>query len=169
MEEFRIIENFNNYSVSNYGNVRNDLTGRLLKPQIGSHGYPSVVLRYNNISKQFLIHRLVAIHFLENPDNKNYVDHIDGNKYFSRIENLRWATLSENQHNRRISSNNSTGVKGVYFDNQINKYRAQITIDNRKIHIGIYRTLEQAKNARQNKAREVFGDFLNECERELFF
>jgi hypothetical protein len=112
---------------------------------------------------------LVAIHFLENPDNKNYVDHIDGNKYFYRIENLRWATLSENQHNRRISSNNSTGVKGVYFDNQINKYRAQITIDNRKIHIGIYRTLEQAKNARQNKAREVFGDFLNECERELFF
>ena len=62
------------------------------------------------------IHRLVAIAFVDNPQNKKYVDHIDNNTKNNNINNLRWATLKENQHNRSIGKNNTSGCKGIYFN-----------------------------------------------------
>jgi hypothetical protein len=75
-----------------------------------------------------------------NPDLLPQVDHIDGNKLNNNINNLRWVSASENQHNRKTA-------KGYYRNKQHNKWQAQINI-NKKIHfLGFYDTAEEARQA----------------------
>lgn len=65
-------------------------------------GYKLVCLTVNKVRKNKYIHRLMAEHFIDNPDNKPLVNHIDGNKSNNTISNLEWCTLSENmQHASR--------------------------------------------------------------------
>jgi hypothetical protein len=74
------------YSVSDTGLVRNDRTGRILRGQVLPNGYAYVHLR--PADKNFYIHRLVATCFIENPDMKPEVNHIDGNKLNNCVDNL---------------------------------------------------------------------------------
>lgn len=94
METFKKIDEFNNYSISNLGNVRNDKTGRILKAYIKPSGYMQVQLGRRTIPQY--IHRLVAKAFIPNLENKPQVNHINGNKQDNRVENLEWVTASEN-------------------------------------------------------------------------
>jgi len=116
------------------------------------------------IYQKYLIHRIVAIAFLYNPDNKPHVDHINNNRKDNNVINLRFATSHENQRNRSISSRNTSMVKGVYFDKEKKKWRSRIKLNRKNIHIGYYNTLEEAKNARQSRAKELFGEYINKCE-----
>ena len=88
-EEFRIIKDFPNYSISNLGRVRNNATDRILKPGIDGRGYYYVNLCKDGYAYAKNIHKLVALMFIENPDNKPYVDHIDCNKQNNNVINLR--------------------------------------------------------------------------------
>lgn len=72
------------------------------------------------------------------------VDHIDGNTFNNCIENLRSATIQQNNYNRCISSRNKTGVKGVSFCKQMRKYKAQITLSYKQKHLGYFDDLELA-------------------------
>ena len=92
MEKWKEISNHKNYSISSYGRVRNDTTGTIRKPQVYTNGYYSVRLNYKNK----LIHRLVAEAFIQNKENKEFVDHIDGNRKNNNFENLRWVSAREN-------------------------------------------------------------------------
>lgn len=84
------------YSVSNFGRVYSNKSGKMLKQFIASANcYYCVSLSLNNIRKNYTIHRLVARHFIPNPDNKRTVNHIDGVKTNNLISNLEWATDSE--------------------------------------------------------------------------
>ena len=94
MIEWKKIKGFKNYSVSNTGNVRNDRTGRILKLRIGTTGYYQVMMGRKTIPQY--VHRLVAIAFIANYENKPQVDHLDGNKLNNCVDNLRWVTASEN-------------------------------------------------------------------------
>lgn len=86
------------YSVSDNGEVRNDNTNRLLKQQ-NQNGYCHCTLTIDGHPKRCRVHRLVAEYFVENPDNKPYVNHIDGNRINNKATNLEWVTPSENaQH-----------------------------------------------------------------------
>lgn len=90
------IKNFPNYSINENGKVRNDLTNKIKAPFINKkNGYYMVDLWKNNKSTKIPIHRLVAEAFIPNPENKATVDHKDGNRKNNSIENLRWATYSE--------------------------------------------------------------------------
>ena len=73
-----------------------ELKGKAMSQYIGNTGYPMVSLCINGESKRYSVHRIVAKAFLSNPLNKAYVNHIDGNKQNSNLENLEWSTPTEN-------------------------------------------------------------------------
>jgi len=163
-EEYKPIEDFENYEISNLGSVRNKKTGRILKYFINKDGYYKVMLWKNNKGFNKKIHQLIAQAFIENPENKQCIDHIDNNRLNNNINNLRWATNQENSQNRQLSSNNTSGVKGVSFHKKANKWQAHIKIDGIKIHLGYFDNIEDAKQARVIKAQQAFGVYINSCE-----
>lgn len=103
MEIYRKIKE-TKYSISNLGNVRNDITRKILKKNTHKKtGYEQITLRIDGKSKVLSVHRLVCLEFIPNPDNKKYVNHIDGNKTNNQLDNLEWVTASENMlHDYRV-------------------------------------------------------------------
>ena len=166
MEEYKIIKDFENYSVSNFGNIRNNKTGRILKPGI-HNGYYQVILSIDGKHFTKTIHKLVAEYFIHNPYNKNCVDHIDNNKLNNNVCNLRFCTQQENCMNTKLSSNNTSNYKGVTYHKQSNKWMAQIMINGKKQYLGFFDKIEDAVHARVKKAQELFGEFMNSCEKEV--
>lgn len=83
------------YQVSNLGNVFSVYNGKQLKPFMNDR-YLVVDLFVYTVRQRIAVHRMVAIAFIENPDNKEYVNHIDGNKLNNCVDNLEWVTASEN-------------------------------------------------------------------------
>lgn len=86
------------YSVSNMGRIRNDSKSTFNSIGKQNSGYQMVWLRdqASNKDKGMLVHRLVATYFVPNPENKEQVNHIDGNKDNNRADNLEWVTYYEN-------------------------------------------------------------------------
>lgn len=101
------------YQISNFGNIRSlnrfvngrEYKGKTLKPLIGYGGYLSIQLRKNVTKGCFYIHRLVAEHFIPNPENKQFINHKDENKLNPASSNLEWMTQKENH----IYSNKGAG------------------------------------------------------------
>jgi hypothetical protein len=100
--------------VSNLGRVIGR-SGKLLKPQKTKNGY--LVIKYWNgkYANSHLVHRLVASAFLDNPNNKPEIDHIDTNRMNNRVENLRWVTRPENYSNPISAINRSKLKKEKLF------------------------------------------------------
>lgn len=93
------------YQVSNFGRIKSfreskkhhNTTWHILKPTIASNGYETVTLyRSSNDRRKFLVHRLVSIAFIPNPNHLEYINHKDENKLNNNVGNLEWCTLSYN-------------------------------------------------------------------------
>ena len=116
MENWKTIENVTNYEVSDLGQIRNTKTNYILKGRLNKSGYLQVSLTDKETKKQknYYIHRLVAIYFLENLDNKREVNHKDGNKLNNNVDNLEWVTPSENQkHRQKILGKTKTSQRKI--------------------------------------------------------
>ena len=135
------------YMISNLGRVKSLRTGKILKKRLTFDGYVKVTLTINYESKDFRVHRLVAEHFIPNPEGKETVNHIDGNKENNSVDNLEWATRSEQLYHayklgtkksqkgcsnvnsklteddvREIRKSYKKGIKGYGYQALANKY-----------------------------------------------
>ena len=84
------------YEVSNLGHIRRIGTTHNLQPLHVGSGYLDVILCNNKKRKQIKIHRVVALAFVENPENKPCVNHLDENKHNNAATNLSWCTRKQN-------------------------------------------------------------------------
>jgi len=87
-------------------------------------GYKRVVLKVNGTKKNCSLHRLIAEHFIPNPDNKPYIDHIIpiSNGGTNDVSNLRWVTTTENNHNPLSEINRSSGLRNNCSSNKVCQY-----------------------------------------------
>ena len=99
-EQWKAIAECNGeYHISDHGRVKSLKFGkeRILKPSINSSGYWFVFIFIQNQNKKFCtIHKLVAVAFILNSENKKEINHKDGNKLNNNFSNLEWVTHSEN-------------------------------------------------------------------------
>jgi len=109
--------------------------------------------------KQYLLHRII---YLWNHGNlPKMIDHINNDPSDNRIENLRAANFSQNNHNRTINKNSSSGVKGVYLHKPSQKYLARIKKNNAYVYIEYFDNLEEARNAIYIARERIHGQFAN--------
>lgn len=115
------------YQISNFGNVkaleryinicskRALLKEKFLKFDASNLGYQRVTLSKNGKTKRFLVHRLVALHFLDKVEGKDIVNHLDNNPSNNHVSNLEWCTHQENmlhaQKQNRLFNSQSKGGK----------------------------------------------------------
>lgn len=105
-----------------------------------------------------LLHREILERVIGRPlESGEYPDHIDGDPLNNRRENLRLASRAQNNRNRKLSSNSSTGLKGV--TKHRNKWAAQIGIDNKRLYLGLFDTPQEAHAAYCEAAVRMFGQF----------
>lgn len=150
-EIWKDIPGYYPYQASNLGRIRNNkplvskkARGRkeALKTKITKSGYEEVSISINGKPYTKLVHRLVALAFLENPDNKPEVDHIDANSLNNKANNLRWVTREENLHN------------DLYYGNRMKRMMKQASIE--KIIAD-----KEAKIAKLQKEIEALKERLN--------
>lgn len=165
LERWKLIDGYDNYSVSTYGRVRNDDTGKLLKCAVGWSGYHTASLWKNNIGTSILVHRLVAIAFITNPTGKPFVDHIDNDKLNNKLNNLRWVTQSQNMMNQSMRTDNHSGVIGVSWDRFRNKWAVRLRHNGLYKYVGRYNSIEEAKSARIKAVSQYRGEFAHSSQK----
>lgn len=120
-EIWKDIDGYNGvYKISNLGRVKSYnryKDGIIMKQTKASHGYYTVKLYKNKKSTCYNIHRLIAEHFIENPNNHPCVLHKDDNKENNNIKNLRWGSYSDNMKDKI----NNFGIKSVRHNKALNK------------------------------------------------
>jgi hypothetical protein len=119
---FEIIK-VNNYFISDYGRIKNN-RGEILNLYPNRHGYIKA-----EINKKIVgVHRLVALVFLPNLNNKEFVNHIDGNKSNNKLDNLEWATCLENNLHKIKNGLSNTTKKIIQYDINMNKLNEYYSI-----------------------------------------
>ena len=97
MEIFKDIKGYPGYQISNMGRVWSTKRNRYMKPVPNNNGYLQIkLIAANGKRKGELVHRLVALHFIDNPEGKAEVNHINHIRDDNRVENLEWVSKSEN-------------------------------------------------------------------------
>lgn len=130
---------------------------KILKQSIDGRGYYNVVLYKNRTPKTITSHKLVAITFLNHKTdgtNKLVIDHINANKLDNRVENLQVITNRENCSKDRTGTSKYTGV---YWYKARKKWRADIQLDGKQKHIGLFNCELAASIAYQNKLKELIS------------
>ena len=118
MEKWKTVEDYPNYEISNFGRLRNKNTSYILKEIIDKSGYITFGVTVNGKSKFLKSHRLVALNFIPNPNNKLEVNHIDEDKSNNRVVNLEWCDRKYNvnygNRNEIVSKKVSKPIVVIY-------------------------------------------------------
>ena len=116
---------------------------------------------YSRLDKiMYRNHRIVFAIYNNSIDFQGkQIDHIDGNILNNSPRNLRLATASQNQLNRKKQKNNSSGHKNISFFKKANKYSCAMRVDGKDIYIGLFNTVEEAITSRDIKFKQLAGEF----------
>lgn len=169
-EVWKYIEGYEGkYQVSNMGRVKSVerkvkhpkgglmiLRSRILKPASAAGGYAVVNLSKKNKAKLMYIHRAVALSFLDNPKNKQQVNHINGNKRDNSASNLEWCTPKENMKHASSSGlvkhNGSQSVNSKLKEKDVKKIRKEYSLGN---------TTHQKLSEQYNVCRTLITQIIN--------
>ena len=131
------IEGYPNYLIYEDGRVYSKKRRIFLKPSENRHGYLYVDLCKNGKKKTHIIHRLIAFHYIPNPENLPCCDHKNHNRQDNSIRNLRWVTQRENMNNLKNQSE-----FGCNIHRHGNSFRFRFIIDGER-HSKTFKTLEE--------------------------
>lgn len=121
---------------------------------LNSRGYMEIAID----GKRYSAHILAWVYeYGSLPDSD--IDHVDNNKLNNAIGNLRLATKSQNSANCKRFVTNKSGYKGVYYSDDVGKYRATIRVNKKSIHLGYFSDPEIAHSVYLEAATEYFGEF----------
>lgn len=121
---------------------------------ITKFGYRNVYLA----GRRYHVHRLAWL-YVYGRFPKDQIDHINMNGLDNRLCNLREATQSQNQANKGMRADNTSGVKGVTWDSSRKKWKASISVSGKMIHLGRFSEVRDAAEAYRIAAKKYFGDF----------
>lgn len=125
MEVWKRVKGYENYlTVSNQGRVKSFMRspdGKILKTQTDKKGYQRLTCTIEGEKVRFKVHRLVAEHFIDNPDNKPQVNHKDGNKRNNSVSNLEWVSNRENCRHAIKAGLWDSVIKGARRENEKRK------------------------------------------------
>lgn len=155
------------YEVSNLGRIRTMKTGRFHQGCVAHNGYLRIQLTYAGNKKWYPAHRLVAISFLENPDNLPQVNHINGNKLDNSVSNLEWISASNNVRHALKAGLIDTSIRGNHLKGKVSLNAKPVlnvqtgifydSITQAAFSINIHRrTLEDHINNRYKNSRKDF-------------
>ena len=155
------------YEVSNIGRIKGIRFGeKIIKLRYHKDGYLTAGLRKNNKQTKLLVHQIVLKSFVGFPKIDQECDHINRQRDDNRLENLRWATRSENSLNRKsfgkskfkgvsyntFKYNRKDGTYGILI-----RIRASISINNKNILLGYFKTEEEAHEAYKQAFKKYHG------------
>jgi len=146
------------YQINKQGEVYSISRKKILTPYLNKpNGYLHLRLSdKNNVRKFHKIHRLIALHFIPNPNNYEFIDHKDNNKINNSIENLRWINHSGNMRNSHLKKKSNL-PRGVSINHK--RYEAQIVNNKKTICLGTYDTPEKASEVYEEKYNELMSVF----------
>jgi len=130
------------------------------KWHLGNHGYVAAkFLDENNKTHQMLLHQFIIYLSGKEVKDDQEIDHKDTNKLNNLEDNIRICTKSQNQQNKNIQNNNTSGYIGVTWNKHAKKWQAQIWNNGKIIHIGLFLVKEDAARAYNAAAINYHGDF----------
>lgn len=120
---------------------------KILKQSI-INGYCYQSISFNGRKRTYTVHRLVAIYFIDNENNKPQVNHIDCDKINNNFQNLEWVNSRENECHKQLSKKNTSLYTGVNFNKDAKKWRSGININKKFIFLGYFNTEKEAYQSR---------------------
>jgi hypothetical protein len=159
LELFMKIPGYEEYKVSSYGRVFSIKRNKEMKQRTNHKGYKDIELCKNGKQKKFMVHRLVALTFLEDDITNKQIDHIDGDKNNNFFKNLRICSNQQNIFNTGIRKDNSSGYKGVYWDKESKKWRVQLRINGKNYLNSRYKDKEKAYEAYKEASKKYHGEY----------
>ncbi len=145
-EIWRVIEDYEDYEVSNLGRVRR--SNKILKNRVSGKGYLSICTSVNSSTKNHYVHRLVANAFLQKENEYQVVNHKDGNKKNNVVDNLEYVSQSENIiHSYVIGLREHKNILPKGLTKHKEKYMVRISRHNKTMYVGMYNTIELATEA----------------------
>jgi len=124
---------------------------------LGAGGYPLRQIYIGKSGDKYLYKNVFMHQDIMGTKIGFRVDHVDGNKLDNQKKNLRFASKSQNNWNRK--NTNPSGYKGIQFHTTSKKWRAKITKNDKQYFLGCFDTKEEAAKAYDNAANQLFGDF----------